>query len=200
MSGKGRQLILIFLSSIFGSLFLQGITRPICTVRAYATHARFNSKLKTYSSTQLGITFQYPATWIQNGEETNAIVKNGKIMSTMVNFTDTLAHSFFFIEYHPAPFGTPFFRDVQSEMRFSHPGGKKIKATQVAGMKAIESSYIMSSDIKGNIYDPALKITQILFKDKRGGVFMLQFKTPLPGADKEFEQFKKLLLSFKFLR
>jgi len=156
---------------------------------------------KKYTSNRLGISFRYPDTWNKYGDESNSINRSGAVMSISVNFIDTLSHSAFFIEYHLAPYGAELFKNEKAQFDSSQGsyknGGKEI---MVAGNKAIESFSIMSSDIKGNTYDPPLSIIQIVFLDRlQKGEFHLRFKTPsLPNSEAEIAKFNKLLSTIKF--
>jgi len=159
------------------------------------------SIMKTYSNTALGLTFQYPNTWSKYGEDANAINRNGEVMSINISFIDTISKSIFNLAYHLAPYGAELYKFAQDQFNssqgwYANSGAKQI---EVAGNKAIESFNTMSSDIKGNIYDPPLRFVHIIFLDKlQTGEFDLQFNTPLPESDTEIAKFNQLLSSIKF--
>lgn len=160
------------------------------------------SNWKTYANEKMGITFQYPDTWTIYGKESNIINRNGGIMAISVSFTDTTTQSIFFIEYHVAPYGAELFK--YSKAQFDSTQGAYLadaKQIKVAGNNALEAFTTKSKDIKGNIYNPPLRIISIVFLDKQQtGDFELHFSTPFPNKDIEVAKFKQLLSTLKFIK
>lgn len=155
---------------------------------------------KTYNNDHNGFTFQYPSTWTKNGEESNAINLKGEVMSINLSFIDITSQSIFNIAYHLAPYGAEVYKIAEDQYSSSKISNEReTKLNTVAGNSAIESYTTMSKDIKGNIYDPALKLIHIVFLDKqKTGAFNLNFRTPEPGSEVEIEKLNKLLSTFKF--
>lgn len=156
---------------------------------------------KTYENKNFGITFKYPITWTKNGEESNAINRNGEIMSISVSFIDTITNSNFYLAYHFAPNGAEVYKLAEEDYNSSKNSNERItKLIIISGNKAFEAFTTMSKDIKGNIYDPALTLIHIVFLDKqKTGGFNLNFRTPEPGSEKEIAKFNQLLSTFKFI-
>ncbi len=158
------------------------------------------SNWKTYYNEKYGFSFQYPDTWTKNGEESNAINLKGEIMSTSINFIDTVTQSVFSLEYSLPPNGYEVYK-IEEEQYNTYKSSEElnIKKNIIAGNIAIESFATMSKDIKGNIYDPALKLIHTVFLDKqKTGAFNLNFRTPEPNSESEITEFKQIMSSFIF--
>jgi hypothetical protein len=159
------------------------------------------SDWKTYANKELGIRFQVPPTWIKYGKESNAVNRDGAVMVRMVNFIDTVSKSVFYLEYHVAPYGAELYKYDKAQID-SLKGATKKEAKQIsiAGNKVTETFSTMSSDIKGNIYNPPLKFVNIFFLDKRQtGEFNLHFRTFLPISETEISRFNRVLSTIKFI-
>lgn len=159
------------------------------------------SNWKTYNNSALGVSFKYPKTWTKNGEESNSINRNGEVMSISVNLIDTISNSNFYLAYHIAPYGAEVYRLAEDDYNSSKNSNEgDTKQITVSGNIAIETFTTMSKDIKGNIYDPALKLIHIVFLDRqKTGGYNLNFRTPLPGSEKEIAKFNQLLSTLNFI-
>lgn len=159
------------------------------------------SNLEIYNNNALGVTFKYPDTWTKNGEESNAINRNGELMSISVNLIDTISKSNFYLAYHLAPYGAEVYKLAEDDYNSSKNSNERdTKQITVSGINAIETFTTMSKDIKGNIYDPPLKLIHIVFLDnQKTGGYNLNFITPAPGSEKEIAKFNQLLSTFKFI-
>lgn len=159
------------------------------------------SNWKAYNNNSLGVTFKYPDTWTKNGEESNAINRNGEVMSISVNLIDTISNSNFNLAFHLAPYGAEVYKLAEDDYNSSKSSNESdTKQITVSGNNAIETFTTMSKDIKGNIYDPALKLIHVVFLDKqKTGGYNLNFRTPAPGSEKEIAKFNQLLSTFKFI-
>lgn len=157
---------------------------------------------KTYTNKKYGFSFQHPDTWTKNGEESNAINLKGEIITISVNLLDTITQSEFSLAYSLPPYGYEVYK-IEEDQYNSYKSSEQLnmKKNIVAGNIAIESFTTMSKDIKGNIYDPLLKLIHIVFLDKgKTGAFNLNFRTPAPGSEKEITRFNQLLSTFKFIK
>lgn len=154
---------------------------------------------KTYTNQKVGITFQYPSTWIKNGKDVEAINISGITTAINMNFIDSVSKTSLLIEYYLPPNGCELYKYSVSQYN-SQKSSDKSKKNQitVSGNQAIETNNTLSVDGRGRILNPALRIIVIDFLDKNqtGGIEM-QFKTPLPD-DIEVAKFKQLLSTFKF--
>jgi uncharacterized protein YxeA len=159
------------------------------------------SNWKAYDKNALGVTFKYPDTWAKNGEESNAINRNGEVMSISINLVDTISNSNFYLAYHLAPYGAEVYKLAEEDYNSSKNSNERdAKQITVSGYNAIETFTTMSKDIKGNIYDPPLKLIHIVFLDnQKTGGYNLNFITPAPGSEKEIAKFNQLLSTFKFI-
>jgi hypothetical protein len=155
---------------------------------------------KTYTSERIPVTFKYPDTWTKQGEESNTINRKGEVMSISLYFIDSTTQSFFSLAFHVAPYGAEVYKIAEDEYNSSKSSNQRdAKQITVAGNNSYETFTTMSKDIKGNIYDPALKLIHIVFLDKqKTGGFNVNFRTPEPGSEKEIAKFNQLLSTFKF--
>ncbi len=150
-----------------------------------------------YSSNQLGITFKYPSTWIRSGEELNTLNLKGETMSILLNMVDTVTNSVFSLEYHLPPYGAELYKNYHKEFNSSSASKKTI---EVAGVEALETYFNMSSDIKGNIFNPPFKVIQIVFLNKQQiGEYHVRFQTTVPNENNEVAKFKKVISSLEFI-
>ncbi len=173
------------------------------TLKLNAKHKKVNTmqnfKCKRYINERLGIVFQYPDTWVQYGEESNAINRKGETMAVHINFTDTVTNSFLFIEYHLPPYGAELYKFSKIEFDSIRKYNNDATEVTVAGRKAIQIASIMRRDIKGNVIDPPLKLVSVTFLDKQGtGEIELHFRTPLPILTDEIMKFEQILSTIKF--
>lgn len=151
---------------------------------------------KKYSNTKLRISFQYPKNWVTYGKESVAVNRNEEVMSIMTSLIDTSCNSIFSIEYHLPPYGVELYQYAQN----TFDSIKTLKHTiNIDGNKALETSIIKSSDIKGNTFNP-LRIIQIVLLDKQGGEYFIRFETPLSIENSEIFKFNKLISSCKLLK
>ncbi|HRK80596.1 MAG TPA: hypothetical protein PLZ12_04085 [Saprospiraceae bacterium] len=150
-----------------------------------------------YTSDNIGITFFFPNTWTKYGTESNAINRNGEVMSIMSSMVDTINNSIFSLEYHFPPYGSELYKNAQSQFDTSHLTKQIIT---VAGNKALKTFMVKYSDIKGNVYNPPLCVIQIVFLDKQvGGEYFLRFETPMTNEEVEIVKFNQVISTFKFI-
>lgn len=156
---------------------------------------------KVFDNSRIGISFHYPDSWTKFGDESNSINQNGEVMSVLVNYHDTIANSFFSIEYHLAPYGTKLYKYAQSQFNSSQGLYEKdAKQIIVAGNKAFVANSILRIDGKGNALNPEIKSVIVVMLDKKQtGEIELQFKTPLPNSNAEVAKFSQLLSTIKFI-
>lgn len=159
------------------------------------------SDWKTYANNELGISFQIPPTWAKYGKESNAVNRNGAVMAIMVNFIDTVSKSVFYLEYHLAPYGVQLYKYDKAQIdSLNRENKEELNQVSVLGNGILESFSTMSSDIKGNIYNPSLKFAHVFFLDKQQtGEFDLHFRTLLPISNNEISKFNQVLSTIKFI-
>lgn len=159
------------------------------------------NKTRTFSSAKVGCTFQYPSSWMINGEEAEVIDRSGALIAVVISFIDTANQSTLSLEYHMAPQGKELYKYAHSQFDASQgwyaKGGSII---EVAGNEAVKASASIEKDGKGNTLNPPLRIVMVDFLDQaKSGAFQLQFKTPSPNEQVEIVKFEHLLSSFQFL-
>jgi hypothetical protein len=148
-----------------------------------------------YTNKNTGISFYYPDKWKQIGVQSNAVNLNGNTISVLVSFSDSITQSFFSIEYHPSPYGEELFKSYQTEFKNLKLKKQEIK---IAETNALETFITKSHDIKGNIYDPPLRIIQIAFPGKsEKGEYTIHFETPEPNSEPEVNKFNQLISSIQ---
>ena len=158
------------------------------------------SKWKTYTNDKLGITFQYPDTWLKNGEDVNVTDLSGATTAIQINFIDTVSKTTLLIAYHLAPAGADIFSYKNSQYSSSQGWYEKdAKEIEVAEKKAIVASRKLTISGKGNPLNPPIKsiIVDLLDKPQTGEI-EFQFQTPATNEDSEVAMFNQLLSSFKF--
>lgn len=158
------------------------------------------SDWNTYANNELGISFQIPPTWIKYGNESNAINRNGEVVSISVNLIDTTTQSFFSLTYSLPPYGPEVYK-IEEDQYNSYKSSSEtdMKRNIIAGNNAIETFSVMRKDIKGKLYDPALRLVHIVFLDKqKTGAFNLNFRTPEPGSKKELAKFDLIISTIRF--
>ena len=144
-----------------------------------------------YTNKNTGISFYYPEKWKQIGAQSNAVNLKGNTISVMVSFGDSLTQSFVSIEFHPTPYGEELYKSYQTEFRNLK---LKKRVITIAETDALETIITKSHDIKGNIYNPPLRIIQIAFLGKNGkGEYTIHFETPEPGSDPIVSKFNQLI-------
>lgn len=130
----------------------------------------------TFNKENMGISFKLPETW-QYINDSNALNNQGEVMSTIINLKDLRNDSFCAIEYHYPPYGKELYKFVEEQ--FNNSEFKK-EMIDEAGIKAMKTTSVATSDIKGNVYDPPLEILQIDMKDNSGdGFYHIYFKVPV---------------------
>jgi hypothetical protein len=155
------------------------------------------SKILGQYYNNLGITFIYPANWIKTGPESNSVNAAGDVLSSLVSFKDSLNKTILSIEYHASPFGEKLYETYRKAFENSNLVKQKIK---VAGQSALKTSFIRSSDIKGNRYNPPIQVLQIAFIGKNGkGEYTIRFETPNPKRDKQVKIFNQVISTMKFV-
>jgi len=154
---------------------------------------------KTYDN-NLGITFKYPKTWTNYGDESKILDRTGKVMTVIVNLIDTITQSTLLIKYHLAPYGEEVYKSALAKYNSSKDLYEKArKQLEINGNKAIEGTITMLVDGKDHKLTPPLRVIVVDFLDKqKTGEIELQFKTPLTDDGLEVSKFDKLLTTFKF--
>lgn len=154
-----------------------------------------------YANTKYGFGFQYPAAWRKEKNETEAIDRKGNITSVEINFADTISNSSLLVVYHLPPKGADIFKYQQSQFNLSAGWYKKnAKQITVAGTKAIQATFTITKDGKGNTLQQPLRRWIVDFPDaKQNGEFQLQFTTLLLADSSVTEDLNKILSGFKFL-
>jgi hypothetical protein len=146
--------------------------------------------LKTYVSTQLHISLQYPATWSQM-QTVNVVNNTGTAVSTEVQFEDTLERKRLLLIYHPAPAGGSLYQYALQQ--YNEGKGwyaENKKEIQVAGKKALVATSKVTKNGKGIMLSMPLKTVVVVFLDLQNtGEYELQFTVPDDGSidDKEFQ-------------
>ena len=205
MSKKVSIHFLTLIVLVFAGYNSRSGTPALINNPAVTTHPKDSipSTWKTYTNKNLGISFQYPGSWLQLGNESKSVNRSGGVMSISISFMDTITQSTLFIEYHLPPYGAELFKNSLAEFNSSRDqaGATSRKTITVAGSKALETISTMTKDIKGNIYDPPLTIIQVVFLDKQQtGEFHLRFKTPIPNSGTESHRLNQLLSTIEFLQ
>lgn len=158
------------------------------------------SNWKTYTNKKFDYTFQYPSDWIYKGKDAEFVNRSGTTMVIESYFSDTISHTTLVIDHHLAPQGAELYQYIVAQYNSSQgwykTGGKQIK---VDGNKAIEAFTLISTDPKGHIINPPLRLILIDFLDmQQTGEIQIKFSTPLPNGDTEIAKFNQLLTTFKF--
>ena len=154
------------------------------------------SNWKNYSNNILGVSFRYPSTWTQYGKQSTSTNRQGEIMSIMISKIDTITHSIFSIEYHLPPYGAELYQIALAQFDTSSLSNQII---MVLGNKALETSIVKSSDVKGSVYNPPLREIYIKFLDKKGGEYFVRFETPLLTESSEVAKLNQVISSFQFI-
>jgi len=174
---------------------------------------------KTYTNTGCGYSFQYPDSWSQLGSQSNAIDRNGVVLSRLVDFMDTASQG---IErsdgsnnqiYAPKDnmhiecytMGTAVYNDELSRYNNSSDIFAQTKKTiTVGGQTAIVGEMKNTATISGGEHPGRTVIPShnmyvfFLHKDQTHSLYF-EFDTPLGGNDTvEIANFEKLLTTFKF--
>jgi hypothetical protein len=161
------------------------------------------SNYRTYTNDKYGFSFQYPDSWIIADKEAEIPSLSGAIAAVEIYFTDSTEHTVLLVAYHLAPNGSNLFKYNLAQYQ-SKKGWYKNNAgskTSFAGVVAIQATDTLSRNGKGERIKPALKSVIVDFLDKeQTGTFELQFKTPLPIAQREESKFKHLLSTFSFFK
>jgi len=158
------------------------------------------SDWKLYTNEKYGFRFQYPSTWVKDGEDADITDLSGNLTATEINFTDALSKTTLLITYHIAPKGAAFY---QYEMSlFNSSKGifeKDSKQIMIAGSKAIEAKTVISRNGKGDILNQPLSIVIVDFLDKaQTGAVELELHAPLSNVSTQVSKLDQLLLTFKF--
>lgn len=174
---------------------------------------------KTYTNTECGYSFQYPASWSLWGHESNAINLQGNIMSNTVDFMDTAsqgiergdgnnneiaaAKDHMHVECYTM--GTAVYNDDLSRYNNSLDIFAQNKKTiTVAGQTAIvgeikSTATVSSGEHPGRTLIPSHNMyVFFLHKDQTRALYF-EFDTPLGSGDAvEIAIFEQLLKTFKF--
>lgn len=151
------------------------------------------SNWQTYTDmtdNQHSFSFKYPST--MKVTKSNSISRDGSILSTLYdvrNFSNQSAYPNMSIEYHVAPYGLQLYN---TDLTSQHMG--VVVPSQISGRSALRYNYIMSTDVKGNTYNPPLNITNVDLLDSQGaGSFFMSFKTT---TSSDISILNKILSSF----
>jgi hypothetical protein len=190
---------------------------PITQILPTITNSNiFTTNWKTFVQTKHGFSFQYPDTWSQWGNESEAIcdLHTGATCTTLVDFMDTASQGVEFydannneigapkdklrVEYHFDSKGTTLYQYALSQYG-SKPEIYSYRKIEVAGRTAIVTDNDTGNvDSKGRSTIPK-HITMVSFLDKNNvGEFQFVFTTPKTNKDTEVPNFEKLLTTFKF--
>jgi len=153
---------------------------------------------KKYTSENIGVSFQYPASWSINDENVNAIDLSGAVISKQSDFIDTATNSSFSIIYHVSPWGMKLYQYALSKYNASKGTFESDRnQIEVAGYKALEGFTLTTTDGKGHTINPPLRSILIYFLDSKQGEFELQFTTPVDNYEKEITKFNYVLSTLK---
>ncbi|MCX6199293.1 MAG: PsbP-related protein [Bacteroidetes bacterium] len=157
------------------------------------------SSTKTYSNTNLGFSFHYPAEWSKEVKDAEVVNLSGAVTSVEINFNDTKSQTTLALACRFTK-GSELYQYAVSQFK-SKQGwyAKDAKQIEVAGKKAIEANLLSSTDGKGNQLNTPMKLIVVdLLDKKQTGEIQLQFKTPVANTEKGIAEFNRLLSSFKF--
>lgn len=156
---------------------------------------------KIFADNKFSFGFQYPSTWIKQGNDAEIVNISGNVVSIGVFFSDTLSNCTLSVEYHLAPHGADLYKYAFSQYRSSD--GRLAEGSnliEVGGIKAIETNKLIRRDGKGKLLNPPLRLVLVDFLDiQQTGAVEIQFKVPIPDRNNEVVKFKKLLSTFKFI-
>ena len=193
---------------------------PDVTTPASSTTTISTANWKTYINTGCDYSFQYPDSWSQSGNESNAIDRNGVVLSRIVDFIDTasqgvelsdgnnnqIAAAKDHMHVDCYTMGTVNYNDELSRYNNSSDVFVQNKKTiNVAGQTAIVGDQKNTATISqgahpGHTIIPDHRVYAFfLHKDHTRSLYF-EFDTPLNGNDAvEVANFEKLLSTFKFV-
>lgn len=156
------------------------------------------SKTQTYINKVVGISFQYPISWIKDGPESNVINLSGDTTTIEITFIDSIAKTNLLFVYHLPPNGYNVYKFAQEQFKLKQ--GIYIKNSSqilISGTNAYKSHNSILFDGKDNKLNYPLTSISLIFLDKKkNGTFEFQFQT----LQKNLSQvllFNQLLSSIK---
>jgi len=206
-----------------GSYMYQGLstfgTQSQCLAGISTQQQVDTTNWKTYTNTGCGYSFQYPDSWSQWGNESNAINLQGGIMSRIVDFMDTAsqgiervdgsnnqiaaAKDHMHVECYTM--GTSVYNDELSRYNNSSDVFAQNKKTiTVAGQTAIIGEMKNTATVSGGAHPGRTVIPShniyvfFMHKDQTHALYF-EFDTPLGNGDvAEIANFEQLLKTFNF--
>ena len=189
-------ILLLIVTGLFGFTAVSQISSAHSNKAGYHTPPR---DWKTYSNEQYGFSFRYPPEFSQQGKVSEVADLGGTLKAIEINFFDKRSNSELLVTYHFAPAGSGLFQYALNEYGSNKTayenGSGELK---IDGNNAIETITRIAVNGKGNPIDPPLRLVVVDVEDnEKTGEIQIQFRTPLPGANKRSANFQTLLSTFK---
>lgn len=160
------------------------------------------TKTKKYQNSILGLSFDYPISWLQNGTDIYTINISGDTTTIQINFTDTIKNTTFSVIHYLAPRGVEIYNYAVSQFKLRDDlSSAEMFEIIVANKKAIKSKMVVTQDGKGNqLNNPYTSIIITFLDKKKTGSFSFQFQTQNSNYILEKIKFDKLLNSINIIK
>jgi len=160
------------------------------------------TKTKKYQNNILGISFDYPISWLQNGTDIYTVNISGDTTTIQINFTDTIKNTTFSVIHYLAPRGVEIYNYAFSQFKSRDDlSSAEMSEIIVANKKAIKSKIVVTQYGKGyKLNNPYTSIIITFLDKKKTGTFSFQFQAQNSNYIIEKPKFDKLLNSINIIK